>query len=102
MLVVPSASPFEVTTLTMMVFFVELVLERRANKHTEGGGLIKVQWQSPQLYRQSCIRCSISAPIQCSSLHLAVIFYSIFNLCTQGNFIAVVALVHAQIKNTNI
>ena len=28
--------------------------------------------------------------------------YTIFNLFTQGNFIAVVALVHAQIKNTNI
>lgn len=39
-----------------MVFFDELVLERRANKHTEGG-CIKVQWQSPQLYRQKAYLC---------------------------------------------
>lgn len=49
-LVVP---PFDVTTMTVTVFFALSVLERRANKQAEEGGHIKVQWQSPQLSRQS-------------------------------------------------
>lgn len=52
-----------------MVFFVELVRQRRANKHTEEGGPIKVQWQSPQLYRQSFYPCTstIATPFKCHS-----------------------------------